>query len=108
MIELEADGAAEVCTSFGRIGVKAEEVAREALGEAEEYLAADVPVGRYLADQIMLPLGVGAHFGSGGGLFRTLPLSAHATTHLEILRQFLGLDAWIEHDSRGNCLVQVG
>jgi RNA 3'-terminal phosphate cyclase (ATP) len=108
MIELEAENVTEVCTSFGRIGVKAEEVAREALREADEYLASDVPVGRHLADQIMLPLGVGAYCGSGGGLFRTLPLSAHATTHLEILRHFLGIDARIEHDSRGNCLVQIG
>ena len=73
MIELEAENVTEVCTSFGRIGVKAEEVALEALREAEEYLAAGVPVGRHLADQIMLPLGIGAYFGTGGGAFRTLP-----------------------------------
>ncbi len=108
MIELEAENVTEVCTSFGRIGVKAEEVAMEALREAEEYSAAHVPVGRHLADQIMLPLGIGAYLGSGGGVFYTMALSAHATTHLEIMRHFLGLDAKIEHDSRGNCLVQIG
>ena len=108
MIELEAESVTEVCTSFGRIGVKAEEVALETLREAEEYLASDVPVGRHLADQIMLPLGVGAYFGSGGGQFRTLSLSAHATTHLEILRRFLGLEAKVEHDGRGSCRVQIG
>jgi RNA 3'-terminal phosphate cyclase (ATP) len=108
MIELETENVTEVCTSFGRIGVKAKEVALEALREAEEYLASDVPVGRHLADQIMLPLGIGAYFGTGGGSFRTLSLSAHATTHLEILHHFLGLDAKVEHDSRGGCLVQIG
>jgi len=108
MIELEAENVTEVCTSFGRKGVKAEEVAMEALHEAEEYVAAGVPVGRHLADQIMLPLGIGAYFGSGGGAFSTMALSAHATTHLEILRQFLGLDAKVEHSSRGNCLVLIG
>lgn len=108
IIELEAENVTEVCTSFGRIGLKAEEVAMEALREAEEYFAAGVPVGRHLADQIMLPLGIGAYFGSGGGTFSTMALSAHATTHLEILRHFLGLDAKVEHGSRGNCLVQIG
>jgi RNA 3'-terminal phosphate cyclase (ATP) len=108
MIELEAENVTEICTSCGRMGVKAEAVALEALREAEEFLASGVAVGRHLADQIMLPLGIGAYFGSGGGRFRTLPLSAHATTHLEILRHFLGLDAKAEHDSRGNCLVQIG
>jgi RNA 3'-terminal phosphate cyclase (ATP) len=108
IIELEAENVTEVCTSFGRIGVKAEEVAMEALREAKEYLAAGVPVGRHLADQIMLPLGIGAYLGSGGGVFRTMALSAHATTHLEIMRHFLGLDVKIEHDSKGNCLMQIG
>jgi RNA 3'-terminal phosphate cyclase (ATP) len=108
MIDLEAENITEVCTSFGRIGVKAEEVAMEALCEAKEYLAAGVPVGRHLADQIMLPLGIGAYLGSGGGVFRTMALSVHATTHLEIMRHFLGLDAKIEHDSKGNCLMRIG
>jgi RNA 3'-terminal phosphate cyclase (ATP) len=107
MIELEAENVTEVFTSFGRIGVKAEEVALEALREAEEYLASEVPVGKHLADQLMLPLGIGAYLGSGGGSFRTLPLAAHAATQLEVLRQFLGLEAKVVHDSQGNCLVQI-
>jgi RNA 3'-terminal phosphate cyclase (ATP) len=108
MIELEAENVTEVCTSFGRIGVKAENVALEALHEAEAYLASGVPVGRHLADQLMLPLGVGAHFGTGGGVFRTLSLSAHATTHLEVLRLFLGLDARIEPTGPDGYLVRIG
>jgi len=60
-----------------------------------------------LADQIMLPLGIGAYDGAGGGAFRTLSLSAHATTHLEILRHFLGLDAKVRPDGQGGCLVQI-
>jgi hypothetical protein len=56
----------------------------------------------------MLPLGIGAYFGTGGGAFRAMTLSAHATTHLEILRHFLGIDAKVEHSSQGNCLVRIG
>jgi hypothetical protein len=37
-----------------------------------------------------------------------MALSVHATTHLEIMRHFLGLDAKIEHDSKGNCLMRIG
>jgi RNA 3'-terminal phosphate cyclase (ATP) len=108
MIELDAGNITEVCVSFGRIGVKAEAVALEAVREADEYLASGVPVGSHLADQIMLPLGIGAYFGAGGGVFRTLRLSAHATTHLEILRQFLGLDAQIEEHGPDDFLVRIG
>jgi RNA 3'-terminal phosphate cyclase (ATP) len=88
--------------------VKAEAVAREALREAQQYLAADVPVGTHLADQLLLPLGIGAYLGTGGGVFRTMPPSSHFTTHVEILRQFLGIDVVVEQEPGGNCLVRVG
>ena len=108
MIELEAEHVTEVFTAFGRLGVRAEDVAKEALRQAEEYLAAGVPVGRHLADQLMLPLGIGAYLGSGGGVFRTMDLSLHATTHLEILRRFLEIEAHVDREGRDNCLVRLG
>ena len=80
----------------------------QALHEAQAYLAAAVPVGKHLADQLMLPLGIGAYLGSGGGAFRTMSLSLHATTHLKILRDFLGLDAKIEHNGSDDYLVRIG
>ncbi len=108
MIELEAEHVTEVFTGFGQRGVPAEDVAMQALREAEEYLAADVPVGTHLADQLMLPLGIGAHLGSVGGMFRTMELSLHSTTHLEILRRFLEIDVQVDHEDHGNCVVRFG
>jgi RNA 3'-terminal phosphate cyclase (ATP) len=108
MIELEAEHVTEVCIGFGRIGVRAEEVAAAVLQEANDYLSSGVPVGRHLADQIMLPLGIGAYFGTGGGKFRTVRLSAHATTHLETLRQFLGLDARVEENGPDDFSIEIG
>ena len=66
-------------------GLSAEEVARSPVTEAKAYLEAGVPVGRHLADQLMLPLAM-----AGSGSFRTLPLSAHAITQIEIIETFLG------------------
>ena len=108
MIEFEAANVTEVFTGFGEFGVKAEAVAMQALGEAREYLAAGVPVGKHLADQLMLPLGIGAYLGTGGGTLRTMALTRHATTHLDILRCFLGLDATVEKIGRDDCLVRIG
>ncbi len=108
MIELEAEHITEVFTAFGRLGVRAEDVAKEALCQAEEYLTAGVPVGSHLADQLMLPLGIGAYLGSGGGVFRTMGLSLHSTTHLEILRRFLEIDIQVNREDGGNCLVRLG
>ena len=108
LIELESEHLTEVFTGFGQIGVRAEAVAMRVLDEARAYLAAGVPVGKYLADQLLLPLGIGAHFGSGGGVFRTMALSLHATTHLEILHRFLELDANVEQAGRDDFVVRIG
>ncbi|HSM91281.1 MAG TPA: RNA 3'-terminal phosphate cyclase, partial [Anaeromyxobacteraceae bacterium] len=43
------------------------------------------PVGRHLADQLLLPMALG-----GGGRFRTVKPSSHTHTHVELLRSFLG------------------
>lgn len=98
VIELEAEHVTEVFTGFGQLGVKAEQVAIEALRPAQQYLAAGVPVGEHLADQLVLPLAIGAYLGSGGGAFRTMRLTPHSTTHLDIIRMFLGLEPRVNRE----------
>jgi RNA 3'-terminal phosphate cyclase (ATP) len=108
LIELESEQVTEVFTGFGEINVRAEAVAARVLGDARDYLAAGVPVGRHLADQLLLPMGIAAHLGSGGGAFRTMALSLHATTHIEILRRFLEIDVQVKKGGRGDVLVRIG
>ena len=111
--ELESEHVTEVFTGFGRLGVKAERVADEVVRQAREYLQTDVPVGPYLADQLLLPLGLSAwQTGSNrrrrGGSFRTLPLTPHSETHIEILHQFLGIDIRVDPSDDGEtCTVSV-
>jgi RNA 3'-terminal phosphate cyclase (ATP) len=85
LLEVESEHVTEVFTGFGEVGLRAEAVAERAVQDAREYLAADVPVGPHLADQLLLPLAL-----AGGGGFRTLPLTRHARTNVEVIRQFLG------------------
>ncbi len=87
-VELVCEHVSELFTGFGRRGVPAEEVALGALNECHEYIAADVPVGTHLADQLMLPLGIAAQRGVSGA-FRTIRLSQHSQTNLDILAEFL-------------------
>ena len=108
LIELESEHLTEVFTGFGQIGVPAEAVAKRVLDDARVYLAAGVPVGKHLADQLMLPLGIGAHFGTGGGMFRTVALSLHATTHIEVLRRFLEINVTVKQQTRDDVIVQIG
>jgi RNA 3'-terminal phosphate cyclase (ATP) len=83
-IEIACEHVTEIFTGFGELGVSAEKVAHDTVREVEAYLAAGVPVGHYLADQLLLPMAL-----AGGGSFRTLAPSRHMTTNAEVIRQFL-------------------
>jgi RNA 3'-terminal phosphate cyclase (ATP) len=112
-VELASEHITEVFTGFGRTGARAEQVADEVVRQVRDFLRADVPVGPYLADQILLPLGISAwqtdeSSRQRGGSFRTLPLTRHSTTHIEILRQFLDIDIRVERSADGeSCHVSV-
>jgi RNA 3'-terminal phosphate cyclase (ATP) len=111
-VEIASQHVTEVFTAFGRTGARAEKVADEALRQIRDYLSTDAPVGPYLADQIILPLGISAWQAGNsqrGGTFRTLPLTRHSTTHIEILRQFFDIDIRVERTDEGNtCKVSIG
>lgn len=106
LIELAFEHVSEVISGFGSKGVMAEKVAADACRAARRFLDSDVPVGEHLADQLLLPLAIGAAHG-GGGSFRTFALSDHATTHIEILRRFLDVDISVEQNGPQDCTVTV-
>lgn len=88
-LEVASEGITEVFSGIGEQGKPAEAVADEAIDEVVEYLSADAPVGRHLADQLMVPMAIAASRGAGRCGFRTLPLSRHATTNAEIINAFM-------------------
>src|SRR5262249_55655798 len=87
LIELETEHVTEVFAGFGAVNVRAEAVAGHAVQEARRYLATEVPVGPYLADQLLVPLAL-----AGGGSFRTMPLTRHSTTNMAVIRQLAGVE----------------
>ncbi len=87
VVELEYENITEVFTGFGERGKPAERVAEEVADQVTRYLATEAPVGEYLADQLLIPLGL-----VGEGKFCTVPLSSHAQTNMEIIRYFLDVD----------------
>lgn len=84
---IECEHITEVFTGFGERGVPAEKVARRTVREIREYLDAEVPVGGYLADQLIIPMAL-----AGGGKFRTLPPTQHTATNIEVVKQFIDID----------------
>jgi RNA 3'-terminal phosphate cyclase (ATP) len=96
IIEVECENVTEVFTGFGEKGIAAEKVAKGAVRAAREYLAFDAPVGRYLADQLLIPMAL-----AGGGKFRTLSPTQHTTTNIEVIKKFLEVEIAVrEYDQK--------
>ncbi|MHC5057934.1 MAG: RNA 3'-terminal phosphate cyclase [Planctomycetota bacterium] len=101
-VEIDSEHVTEVFTGFGQLGVKAEKVAEGAASRARRYMAAAVPVGRYLADQLLVPFAM-----AGGGAYRTVAPSEHTRTNAEVIGKFLDVNVAIEEEGKGAWRVEV-
>lgn len=95
-IVAESENVTECFLSFGRRGIRAEAVGREAAEEAREYLDSKAPIGRHLADQLLLPLAL-----AGQGSFRTLAPTSHTRTQAEVIRWFLDVEIGMREGAGG-------
>ncbi len=77
----------EVFVAFGQRGVPAEAVAANAAEAVHTYLAAGVPVGSHLADQLLVPMAL-----AGGGAYVSVAPSSHTRTNIEVVRQFADVE----------------
>ena len=109
MMEFDSGNVNEIITGYGSPGVPAESVARKTYRAARPYLAWEYPVGEYLADQLLLPMGLAAGQQDAvvASEFLTGPLSLHATTHIEILKRFLNIEVGVKEVEVGVFHVQV-
>lgn len=101
-IAVEAEHVTEVFTGYGARGTPAERVALSAADECAAYLATPAPVGKYLADQLLVPLALG-----GGGRFLTLPPTRHTHTQIDLLRWFTGIAVRVRDCGDGTWEVTV-
>lgn len=101
-VEIESENIAEVFTAFGEKGIPAEKVAKRAVKSVQEYLASNVPVGRHLADQLLIPMAL-----AGGGEFRTLSPTRHTKTNVEIIKKFLDVDIAVTEYDRNQWEIEI-
>jgi RNA 3'-terminal phosphate cyclase (ATP) len=101
-VEVESDNITEVFTGFGEKGISAEKVAKRAVGSVREYLDFNVPVGRYLADQLLIPMAL-----AGGGKFRTLSPTQHTTTNVEIIKKFLDVEIAVNEYGQNQWEIEI-
>ncbi|MEM1183451.1 MAG: RNA 3'-terminal phosphate cyclase [Planctomycetota bacterium] len=101
-IEVTRQDMTEVFTGFGERGISAEAVAANTAHDVKRYLAADVPVWEYLADQLMLPLAL-----AGGGGYLTGPLSRHSETNADVIEAFLDVKVHRVVGDDGRVVVRI-
>jgi RNA 3'-terminal phosphate cyclase (ATP) len=87
LLEIESERITEVFSAVGRRGVRAETLAGTAVESVQRYLAAGVPVGDCLADQLLLPLAL-----AGGGAYKTVGLTRHSETNIAVIGKFLDVE----------------
>ncbi|MBX2859267.1 MAG: RNA 3'-terminal phosphate cyclase [Cellvibrionaceae bacterium] len=92
----------EVVEVVGEKQLSAERVAGRAAKAMNSYLAADVTVGEYLADQLLLPMVLGK-----GGQFTTQAPSKHFLSNVEVIKQFMAVDISVEQRSEHVWQVRV-
>jgi RNA 3'-terminal phosphate cyclase (ATP) len=93
MIEVASSTVTEVFTSFGKVGVSAEDVAKDAAEQALAYMHSSAAVDEHLADQLLLPFAL-----AGSGSFSAVSLNMHAKTTMEVIRQFLPVQFHVEQN----------
>ncbi len=99
-IGVDSENITEMFVGFGELRKSAEFVAHEAIEQVQKYLQTDVPVGSYLADQLLIPFAL-----AKGGEFRTAAMSGHFTTNLEIIKTFLDCSIKISKDKKSLSVV---
>ena len=113
LAELEYENVTQVFTAFGQKGVTAERVMGQLVRNVRVWSKHDAPVGEYLADQILLPLGLSAAQSDDcgvrrGGTFRTVKLSQHSLTHIDILQRFLAIEVGVSEEAAGTVVSVLG
>ncbi|MEO6097804.1 MAG: RNA 3'-terminal phosphate cyclase [Fibrobacteria bacterium] len=85
LAELRYEHITEMVTAFNPFGASPEAMCDGLMLDVGRYREHGAPVGWRLADQLLLPMALGA-----GGVFRTGPLSSHSRTNIETIGRFLG------------------
>ncbi len=102
ILVIKSEHCNEVISGFGRRGLRAEKVAQRVADEARQYLDAEVPVGRHLADQLVL-----LQVLAGGGSYRTMKPASHTRTNIDSIRAFTGADIRCEQEDKKRWRVTV-
>lgn len=101
VVEQPCAALTEVLCAHGERGLPAEQLADRLATEALMFGAANVPVGPFLADQLLIPMAM-----ARGGEFRTVAPTRHSTTNAALVERFLPVSfGFVEDRERSGTFV---
>lgn len=101
LVEVVCAQHTEVFSALGEMGRSAEQVATRLAGAVKRYLHQSAAVDEYLADQLLLPLALGA-----GGQYTCRVVSEHTRTQALMIERFLDKKIYIEQ-KQNHALIRV-
>ncbi len=102
LVSVKGSGLSEIASVCGDRGIRAEQVGRRAAKPLRDFLGAAVPVGRHLADQLLIPMAL-----AGEGIFLTMKPDPHVTTNIAVIERFLPITFRVRDGERGNTWIEV-
>lgn len=107
LVERGLRGKVEAIQAFGLGKVRlpatsSEAVSTRAASAARAHLAAGVPVGAYLADQLLLPMAL-----ARGGHFVTVAPTPHTLSNIEVIGVFLGKPLTVARQANATWKVEA-
>lgn len=92
----------ELTSTFGEHGVPAEKIGARAAKLMKDFIGSGAPVGRCLADQLLLPMAL-----AGEGRIVTMSPDAHVPANIAVIGKFLAVDFRIHDGDRGTKTIEV-
>jgi len=102
LLTVRSEAITEVFSAFGKRCLPAEKVAEQLVYEVSEYLDSNVPVGKHLADQLLIPVAL-----AGQGTFLTQMPSSHTMTNIAVIHQFMDIQFKSEEIRPGAWLIDL-
>lgn len=101
IVDVVGEHHTEVFSALGERRRTAEQVANDVLTEVNAFIAADVPVGEHLADQLLIPIAL------AGGSFVTMTPTPHTLTNIDIVQRFLPVALEVHDDVARPGVVRI-
>ena len=101
-LELVRQNITELFSVCGEFNISRKTVAERVAGMARKYLDSGVAAGRFLADQLLLPMALGK-----GGKYLTLPPTPHTQTNAAVIRKFLPVEITMDNLENGTFMIEV-